>query len=201
MSERFTFWDELQNEISRKGRAVKMEDKLKESLSKLAEQTVDRARPGLAERIKRRIPHRLVSHRGGLDTINIIIDLRVNRLTAAAVIIIAMILLAHFFGSRDTPEDSIFRDTKMLVQYFLGSGAGGSDLLAVRSRYDSLVEKGEQAVYYGDKADLRDGNAVLLHWRLSDGQYRVISGDLQEKTVNADELIKLQAGMLKKKMK
>jgi hypothetical protein len=178
-----------------------MEDKLKKSLDKLAERTAERARPGLAEEIKQRIPHRLVRHRGGLDTINIIIDLRVNRLTAAAVIIIAMILLAHFFSRRDTPGDSIFRDSKMLVKYILGARVGGSDLLAVRSRYENLVERGEEAVYYGDKADLKDSNAVLVHWKLSDGQYKVISGDLQEKTVSADELIRLQAEMLKKKMK
>ena len=189
------------NAIPGKGRAVKMEDKLKESLNELAEQTAERARPGLAADIKRRIPHTLVPHRGGLDTINIIIDLRVNKLTAAAVIIIAMILLAHFFGSRGTPGDSIFRDSMMLVKYILGTGGGGSDLLAVRSRYQSLVEKGEEAVYYGDEADLNDSNAVLVQWKLSDGQYKVISGDLQEKTVSADELIKLQAGMLKKKIK
>jgi len=178
-----------------------MEEKLKESLNELAERTAGQARPGLAEDIKHRIPHKLVRHRGGLDTINIIIDLRVNKLTAAAVIIIAMILLAHFFSSRDTPGDSIFQDSKMLVQYILGTRVGGSDLLAVRSRYESLVEKGEQAVYYGDKADLKDGSAVLVQWRLADGQYKIISGDLQEKTVSAEELIKLQAEMLKKKIK
>ena len=184
-----------------KGRAVKMEDRLKESLNELAERAGEHARPGLAEDIKHRIPRKLVRHRGGLDTINIIIDLRVNKLTAAAVIIIAMILLAHFFSSRDTPGDSIFRDSKMLVRYILGTGAGGSDLLAVRSRYESLLEKGEEAIYYGDKADLNDSNAVLVQWRLSDGQYKIISGDLQEKTVSAEELIRLQAEMLKKRMK
>lgn len=178
-----------------------MEDRLKESLNELAGQTAERARPGLAKEIKRRIPRKLVRHRGGLDTINIIIDLRVNRLTAAAVIIIAMILLAHFFSSRDTPGESIFQDSKMLVKYILGTGAGGSDLLAVRSRYESLVEKGEDAAYYGDKADLNDSNAVLVQWRLSDGRYKIISGDLQEKTVSAEELIRLQAEMLKKRMK
>ena len=178
-----------------------MEGKLKESLNELAERMGEQARPGLAEDIKHRIPHKLVPHRGGLDTINIIIDLRVNKLTAAAVIIIAMILLAHFFSSRDTPGDSIFQDSKMLVKYILGTGVGGSDLLAVRSRYESLVEKGKEAVYYGDKADLKDGNAVLVQWKVSDGQYKIISGDLQEKTVSAEELIKLQAEMLEKKMK
>lgn len=178
-----------------------MQDKLKKSLNELAERTAEQTRPRLAEDIKRRIPHRLVRHRGGLDTINIIIDLRVNKLTAAAVIIIAMILLAHFFSSRDTPGDSIFRDSKMLVKYILGARVGGSDLLAVRSRYDSLVEKGEQAVYYGDKADLKDSNAVLVQWKLSDGRYKIISGDLQEKTLSADELIKLQADMLKNRIK
>jgi hypothetical protein len=56
-------------------------------------------------------------------------------------------------------------------------------------------------VYYGDSVDPQDSDAVLIQWKLSDGEYRVIFGDLREKTVSAEELIRLQAKMLRKKAK
>lgn len=172
------------------------EEKLKELLNELAEQMAEPARPGLAEDIKHQIPSRLVSRAGGMGTMNIIIDLRVNRLVAAAVIIVVMILFADFFGRQHPPGDNIFQDSKMLVEYVLGSIAGRSGLSALRSRYEHLMERGEEAVYYGDKADLGNGNAVLLHWKTSDGKYRVVFGDLSERTVSPEVLIKLQAYML-----
>jgi len=177
------------------------QEKLKESLNQLAGRTAEPAPPSLAENIKQRIPAKLAAHRGGMDTINIIIDLRVNKLTAAVVIIITMILLANFFGSRGLPGDGLFQDSKIVFQYILGASAGRNELSAVRSRYECLVNKGNEAVYYGDKTDVSDSNAVLLQWKLSDGQYKVITGDLQEKAVSAEELIRLQAEMLQKKIR
>jgi hypothetical protein len=56
-------------------------------------------------------------------------------------------------------------------------------------------------VYYGDNVDPRDGNAVLIQWKVSEGEYRVVFGDLREETVSAEELIRLQARMLQKKAK
>ena len=175
------------------------EEKLKKLLNELAEQTVEPVRPGLAEDIKHHIPRRLSPHRRGMDTINIIIDLRINKLAAAAIIIMAMILLANFFGGRDSPGNGLYQDSKMLVAYLLRDRADRSDLSAVRSRYEHLIQKGEQAVYYGDKADLQDSSAVLLQWKLPDGNYRVITGDLQEKTLSAKQLIELLSRMLQEK--
>ena len=62
-------------------------------LNKLADKTQESVHPELSEDIKHQIPHRLLTHRGGLDTIKIIIDLRINKLTAAAAIIITIIFL------------------------------------------------------------------------------------------------------------
>jgi hypothetical protein len=56
-------------------------------------------------------------------------------------------------------------------------------------------------VYYGDSIDSKDSSAVLIQWKLDNGRYSVILGDLSVKTVNAEELIKLQAQMLQKKAK
>jgi len=175
------------------------EEKLKKLLNELAEQTAEPVRPGLAEDIKHHIPRQISPHRRGMNTINIIIDLRINRLAAAAIIIMAMILLANFFSSRDSSGGGIYQDSKMLVAYFLRARADRSDLSAVKSRYEHLIQKSEQAVYYGDKADLQDSSVVLLQWKLPDGSYRVITGDLQEKTLSAEELIELLSRMLQEK--
>ena len=56
-------------------------------------------------------------------------------------------------------------------------------------------------MFYGDSIDTEDSNAVLMQWKLSDGEYGVMFGDLRTKTVGAEELIKLQARMLQKKKK
>jgi len=175
------------------------EEKLKELLGELADRQTEQPRPGLAEEIKHHIPHRLMPHKAGLDTINIIIDLRINRLVAAAIIVAAMILLAHFFAYRDSEAESIYQDARMLVAYLLHGHADKSSLSAVKARYESLVEKGEEAVFFGTESDMGDSNAVLLHWKNADGRYKVIFGDLREKSLSAAELIKLQAQMLQKR--
>jgi len=174
------------------------EEKLGKLLNELGERTVEPVRPGLAEDIKHQIPHSLVPHRGSMDTINIIIDLRISKLAAAAVIIITMILLANFFGGRDSIGNGIYQDSKLLIKYCLG-GVGKSNMLAGRSKYEYLVHQGKDVVYYGDSIDPEDGNAVLMQWKLSDDKYKIIFGDLREKEVSAEELIELQARMLQRK--
>ena len=97
-----------------------MQEYLKKALNELAQRTAEPVRPGLAEDIKHRIPQQLSPHRGRMDTINIMIDLRVGKLTAAAVIIITMVLCARFFDGQYSTCEGIFQDSKMLVKYFLG---------------------------------------------------------------------------------
>jgi hypothetical protein len=174
------------------------EENLGNLLNELAERTAGPVRPGLAEDIKQQIPQRLAAHRRGMNTVNIIIDLRISRLAAAAAIIIAMLLLASFFGGRDS-TGGIYQESKLLVRYLLGTGK--NDTLAARLTYEHLVEKGIDVVYYGDSIDLEDSNAVLMQWKISEGRYKVLFGDLREREVSAEELIKLQAEMLQKKTK
>lgn len=176
------------------------EEKLQKLLNGLAKATKEPVRPGLAEDIKDQIPHRLTRHRTGLDTVSIIIDLRINKLTAAAAIIITLILCASLLDGKDLPGSGIYQDSKMLVKHLLSAqGLGRSEISLARTRYEYLVEKGKEAAYYGDSVDPEDSNAVLMQWRLSDGKYRIIFGDLRERTVNAEELVKLQSRMLQKK--
>jgi hypothetical protein len=178
------------------------EEKLEKLLNELADATAEPVRPHLAEDIKHQIPQQLSPHRGGIDTISIIIDLRISKLAAAAVIIVTMILCANFLGSRSPAGDGIYQDGKLLIKYCLGGiGTDRSNVLAAKSRYEYLAQRVEDVVYYGDSVDAEDSNAVLIQWKLSDGEYRVVFGNLREKTVSAEELIKLQARMLQKKAK
>jgi hypothetical protein len=188
------------------------EEKLGKMLNELADVTAEPVRPDFAEDIKQRIPHRLAPYRSGIDTVNIIIDLRVSKLVAAAAIIITMVLWGSFFRGRDSVGSDLYKDGKMLVRNLLGAGDEENKALAARSgyqynvflarsRYQYLVQKGEEIAYYGDNIKLQDSNAVLMQWKLSDGNYRVIFADLRGKTVSAEELIELQARMLQKKAK
>jgi hypothetical protein len=177
------------------------EEKFAKLLNELPDATAEPVSPGLAEDIKHHIPQHLSPHGGRMDTVNIIIDLRINKLAAAAVIIIMVAVCANFFGARDSTSDGLYQDSRMLVKYFFGAGARKSDMSAVRSRYEYLVQKGKDVAYYGDSITPQDNNAVLMHWKLSDSKYRVTFADLHEETLTADELIKLQARMLQKKTK
>ena len=178
-----------------------MKDKNTEQLlNKLADVTTEQAPAGLADNIKQRIQHQLTRHKSRIDTVNIIIDLRVNKLAAAAVIIVSLILLANIFGGRGPDSVGLLQESKLLIKYFLGN----SDSHITQQRplfYDSLVQQGKEVVYYGDSINDSDGNSVLMHWKLDEGGYKVIFVDLSTKVVNADELVRLQAEMLQNGVK
>jgi len=176
------------------------EEKLEKLLNELADATVETVRPGLAEDIKDNIPQHFPHHRRGMDTVNIIIDLRISKLAAAAAIIITMILCANFLDGQASTDEGIYQDGKMLVKYLFGQAAGKGSV-AVRSRYEHLVQKGKDVVYYGDSIDPEDTDAVLMHWKLPDGKYNIVFADFRQETVSAEELIQLQARMLQKKTK
>jgi len=177
------------------------EEKIERLLSELADATAEPVNGTLAEQIKEQIPARLAPQKRGLDTINIIIDLRISKLAAAAAIIIAMIVLADFFGNGDSSGSGIYQDGKILVRYlFGGKNAGQNEALAGMSQlYEHLVSQGKDVVYYGNNIDPQDGNAVLMQWKLPDGRYQVTFADLRSDTVTAEELVELQAQMLQKR--
>ena len=58
--------------------------------------------------------------------------------------------------------------------------------------YAELLETDKVVAYYGDDIGPRDFDKVLLRWRLDDGQYRVIYGDLRAETLSADRLSELE---------
>jgi outer membrane lipoprotein-sorting protein len=59
--------------------------------------------------------------------------------------------------------------------------------------YQKLHQEGNEPAYYGDKVTAEFGDSVLMRWKISDKQYRVIFGNLTVKTVSDNELAALEA--------
>jgi hypothetical protein len=76
----------------------------------------------------------------------------------------------------------------------------GQDLAAlfkVRSAcnfYRDLLTADRDVAYFGKEVSAQDFDRVLLRWRLEDGRYRVIFGDLRVDTVTAAQIAELEAG-------
>jgi outer membrane lipoprotein-sorting protein len=63
--------------------------------------------------------------------------------------------------------------------------------------YMMLVQDKKEPVYYGRSVGPDDSEAVLLRWKVAEGRYRVIFGDLSALDVSADELAELEKSSLK----
>ena len=174
-------------------------DIIRDMLKAFAANGIAPPRPGLMQEIKNRIPHRLVPHR--MDTVNIIIDLRISRIAAAAAIIVALFLAAGLFGGREAISGGVYKDGKLFVEYaFKGENAYRGEISETLAAFrDSLIAQGRDVVYYGDAPGRDDPHAILMHWKLSEDEYGVILGDLSARTVRARTLIRLQAHMLSAK--
>jgi hypothetical protein len=72
-----------------------------------------------------------------------------------------------------------------------------TDILQAGSFYAQLVAAEKEAVYYGDSITAEDTEAVLLRWKVSDGVYRVIFGNLTTVDITAEELAGLEALQMK----
>jgi len=178
--------------------AMKNDKEIKELLNKLSDATTEPVPPALGEDIKRQIPPRLSPHRVGMDTINIIIHLRINKLAAAAAIIITIIFCATFLGGRDS-TGGVLQDSMLFIKHW--ATADTANISAIKSRYDRMLGRGEDVVWYGDRITTKDSSAVLMQRKLPDGKYEVMFADGREKQVTAEELIPLLTKMLQKKAK
>ncbi len=58
--------------------------------------------------------------------------------------------------------------------------------------YIMLVQDKKEPAYYGDTVTVQDVEKVLLRWKISDNQYRVIFGDLSALDVSTEELAELE---------
>ena len=63
--------------------------------------------------------------------------------------------------------------------------------------YVRLVQDNKDPAYYGQIVTPKDADKVLLRWKLSDSQYRVIYGDLHAETVTPAKLAELEAALPK----
>lgn len=175
------------------------EEQIKKLLNELGPRITEPVRPSLGEEIKQRIPHRLSRHKIGWNTVNIIIDLRLSKSVAAAVIIVTMILLLNLFGGQDSTGGGIIKDGMLLIKYW---GSADKDQISIsRSRYELLLSRGEDVIWYGDSIDIKDPNAVLMQRRLPDGKYELTFADGHEQQVDSEQLVKLLARMLEKRTK
>ena len=65
--------------------------------------------------------------------------------------------------------------------------------------YMVLVQERKDPAYYGESVGPDDVDAVLLRWKESEDNYRVVFGDLSTLDVTADELAELEAAPLNDK--
>jgi hypothetical protein len=61
--------------------------------------------------------------------------------------------------------------------------------------YRVLRVDGMRPAYYGMTVTPKDADKVLLRWKVSDNEYRVIFGDLRAKTVTLEQLAELEKGL------
>ncbi len=64
-----------------------------------------------------------------------------------------------------------------------------------------LVMEDKDFAYYGDKVTAEFPHVVLMRWKIEDGKYRIIFGDLTARDVSAGELAQLEAMPLNIKLK
>jgi len=65
------------------------------------------------------------------------------------------------------------------------SSEAGLKAIPVAAFYQKLANEQRDPEYFGDTVKPGDSGAVLLRWKLDDGRYRVIHGDLRAETVDS----------------
>jgi hypothetical protein len=61
--------------------------------------------------------------------------------------------------------------------------------------YTTLEKDGKEPAYYGDRVSAKSPEAVLFRWKIKDGTYRVVFGNLSTKDVTPAELAELEAAL------
>jgi len=61
----------------------------------------------------------------------------------------------------------------------------------------TLVQEKKEPAYYGESVTPADADRVLMRWKVSDSEYRVIYGDLRVETITAEKLAELEAALPK----
>jgi hypothetical protein len=91
-------------------------------------------------------------------------------------------LLGEKFGS---PDQSDKQKQELLK-------AKTYDVFFASTFYNKLVQEKKEPVYYGDKITVEDSGRILIRWKISNKNYRVVFGNLTSKSVTAQELAELE---------
>ncbi len=97
-------------------------------------------------------------------------------------------LLARFGGEPPWPPKTGDESRAMSLEMSIRFSAG-------------LVMEDKDFAYYGNKVTAEFPHAVLMRWKIEDGRYRIIFGDLTARDVSAGELAQLEAVPLNTKIK
>jgi hypothetical protein len=73
----------------------------------------------------------------------------------------------------------------------------GTPLRRLRRFFTGLNLDGKDAAYYGRTVTPQDADKVLMRWKLSDSEYRIIYGDLHAETVSSERLAELEKAVPK----
>jgi hypothetical protein len=61
-------------------------------------------------------------------------------------------------------------------------------MMSIGQFYMRLVQEKRDPKYYGENVTPEDSDAILLRWRLDNGKYRVVFGDLDQRDISAEQL-------------
>jgi outer membrane lipoprotein-sorting protein len=92
-----------------------------------------------------------------------------------------------FEGSKDLSQEEITKKVMDIMMPIQGAGMF----------YMMLTQEKKDPAYYGNLVTPQDADKVLLRWKVSDNQYRVIFGSLHAETVSAEVLAELEKGLPK----
>lgn len=73
----------------------------------------------------------------------------------------------------------------------------GTPMRRVYRFFIGLMDDGKDPAYYGKTVAPRDADKVLMRWKVSENEYRVIFGDLHAETVSPEKLAELEKSLPK----
>jgi len=120
-----------------------------------------------------------------------------------------MTLMTQLGKIADSNSPALNKDNPTLKQLFEGMKGASKEELAKKTMdimmplqgtgmfYMMLKQEKKDPVYYGNVVTPQDADKVLLRWKLSDTQYRVLFGGLHAETVDAQTLAELEKNLPK----
>jgi hypothetical protein len=101
----------------------------------------------------------------------------------------------------ELPEEEKIKIKKIMENKEILEKIGRMDMMrqiqSLVMFYTTLVQEKKEPAYYGETVTPADTDKVLLRWKISDSEYRVIFGDLRAETVTPEKLAELEAALPK----